>query len=133
MHPFPNDYFTRPDPTSDTGRRVHFSLTGMPRNVALKPIEPSDYTASDGFSPGASIVVRVPGVDPATTGAVPITDIERALDPAQPIVVIDAATLERHLVWTEIDSNASAEAARALVIRRQRRADRAGSGLSRLP
>src|SRR6185503_14251420 len=107
----------QPDPMSDTGRRVHFSLTGMPRNAAMKPIEPSDYNASDGFSPGASIVLRVPGVDLAMTGAVPITDIARALDPAQPIVVIDAATLQRHLVWTEIDSNASSEASRALIIR----------------
>jgi hypothetical protein len=117
MHPFPNDYFTLPDATSDTGRRLHFSLAGMPRNASNKPIEPSDYNASDGFSPGASIELRVPGVDLAQTGAVPITDIERALDAGQPIVVINASTLQRHLVWAEIDSNASTEAARALIIR----------------
>jgi hypothetical protein len=117
LHPFPNDYFTIVDPATDTGRRVNFSLLSMPRNAAQKPVEPSDYNRSDGFSPGSSIVLRVPGVDLAMTGAVPITDVARSFDPDQPIVVINASTLERHLIWSEIDSNASSEATRALIIR----------------
>src|SRR5439155_1533469 len=34
LHPFPNDYFTVADPTTDTGRRVHLALAGMPRNAS---------------------------------------------------------------------------------------------------
>ncbi len=117
LYPFPNDFFTVVDPTTPTGRRVNFSLTAMPRNRANVPIDPTDYNRADGFSPGQSIELRVPGYDPVQTGAVPITDIERAFDPAQPIVVINASTLQRQLIWSEIDSNASTEATRALYVR----------------
>ena len=117
MHPFPNDFFTIADGTSDTGRRVHFSLLGMPRNVALKPIEPSDYNNSDGFSAGPLITLKVPGVDLAMTGAVPITDIERALDSDAPIVIVNADTLEHHLFWSELDANAATDADRTLILR----------------
>lgn len=117
MHPFPNDWFTVPDPSSATGRRVHFSLAGMPRNAAQKPIEPGDYNMNDGFSPGASIVLRIPNVDLGVTGAAPITDIERSLDPGAPVVLVNASTLAHHLSWAEIDSNAATEANRAVIIR----------------
>jgi hypothetical protein len=117
LYPFPNDFFTIVDPTTDTGRRVNFSITAMPMNQGGKPIDPTDYNRNDGFSPGASIELRVPGVDLTMTGAVPITDVERSFDTDQPIVVIDATTLQRHLIWSEIDSNASTEANRSLIIR----------------
>src|SRR3954471_11583799 len=77
--PFPNDYFTKADPTSPTGRRLNLPLQGMPRNVAGKPIDPTDWNRSDGFSPGSLIVVKVPGMNNAkafrATNPVPITDI----------------------------------------------------------
>ena len=117
LHPFPNDYFTVADPTTDTGRRVHLALAGMPRNASQKPIDPTDYNRNDGFSPGASMVLRVPGVDLGVTGAAPITDIERSLDADAPIVLVNATTLAHHLLWAEIDSNASSEASRAVIIR----------------
>src|SRR4051794_14745181 len=63
--PFPNDYFTRADPASPTGRRLNLALTAMPRNIAGKPIDPTDWNRSDGFSPGSEIVVKVPGMDNA--------------------------------------------------------------------
>ena len=56
----------------------------QPRHAAQRrrtlPIESSDYNRNDGFSPGASILPRVPNVDLAMTGAAPITDVERSLD-----------------------------------------------------
>jgi hypothetical protein len=35
----------------------------MPRDVAGKPIDPTDVNRSDGFSPGEAIATRVPGLD----------------------------------------------------------------------
>jgi hypothetical protein len=64
-----------------------------------------------------SILLRVPGVDLAMTGAAPITDMARSLDPGAPVVLVNASTLGRHLMWTELDSNATTEATRALIIR----------------
>jgi hypothetical protein len=106
--PFPNDRFTVADPTTPTGRRVALSALAMPRNFAGIPIDPSDDNRADGFSPGSLIVTRVPGLDTTTaferTGSVPITDLARAYDPDAPVVLIDADTGRRQLIWTEIDS-----------------------------
>src|SRR5437762_12737647 len=88
----------------------------MPRNASEKPIDPTDYDRSDGFSPGAAIVLRVPGVDLGVTGAVPITDLARSLDANAPIVLVNADTLAHHLLWAEIDSNATSEAHRAILL-----------------
>ena len=117
LHPFPNDYFTVADTTTATGRRVNLALTSMPTNLLGIPVDPTDLNRADGFSPGSSIITRVPGLDLVETGAVPITDMARAFDAAQPIVVIDAATLARHLIWAELDANPAAEADRVLYVR----------------
>jgi hypothetical protein len=117
LFPFPSDYLTVADESTDTTRRVHFATDTMPRNVMNTPIAPADYNLNDGFSPGASILLHVPGVDLAMTGAVPITDIARSLDADAPIVLVNASTLEHHLFWAELDSNAMAEATRALILR----------------
>src|SRR3954471_8649293 len=103
MLPFPNDFFTKPDRSTPTGRRVAFDLASMPRNVAGKPIDPTDWNRADGFSPGSEIVTYVPGLDLAKTGAVPITDIGAYADRDAPVAVIDAATGRRWPIWTELD------------------------------
>ena len=105
LFPWPNDYFTVADPSSDTGRRLNLKLLSMPKNVLGKPINPAEWNRNDGFSPGQLILARVPGLDLKQTGAVPITDIADTYRKDQPIVVIDADTLQRQLIWTELDAN----------------------------
>jgi hypothetical protein len=109
--PWPNDYFTKRDPRTATGRVLALTRRMMPRNGSGVPIEPADYNRSDGFSPGQVIVTKVPGLDtPAAlrrTRAVPITDMARAFDRRQPIVVIDAQSGARHLIWAELDARAT--------------------------
>ncbi len=117
LFPFPSDWFTIDDPSTDTGKRVNFSNAVMPRNASGVAMNFAPYNANDGFSPGASIILRAPNVDLGVTGAVPVTDLERSFDADQPIVVINATTLERHLIWAEVDSNATAEASQVLIIR----------------
>ncbi len=117
LFPFPSDYLTVADSSTDTGRRVHFAVATMPRNASMTPIDPIPYNLNDGFSPGTSILLRVPGVDLAMTGAAPITDMARSLDPGAPVVLVNASTLAHHLMWTELDANATSEATRALIIR----------------
>jgi hypothetical protein len=121
LFPWPNNYFTVADSTTNTGRRVNLDLTAMPKNTAGKPIDPADYNMADGFSPGQKIVTKVPGLDTPeafqNTGAVPITDVERSFDPDQPIVVMRAGTRQRHLIWSELDANPADPADVALIIR----------------
>jgi hypothetical protein len=115
--PFPNDFFTVADPSTDTGRRVNFNVLAMPRNVAGKPIDPTEWNRNDGFSPGTPVLTVVPGVDLAKTGAAPVTDPARSLDPDAPIVLIDAATGERHPYWAELDANDTAGEQPVMIVR----------------
>jgi len=110
MLPFPDDYYTVPDPASETGRRVDFKDTGMPTNVLGEGIEAAPYNEADGFSPGSVILLKVPGIqtaaDVAATGATPINHLAGYTEPKAPVVVIDAQTGKRWPIWTEIDSTA---------------------------
>ena len=82
----------------------------MPRNSGGKPIRARDFNYSDGFSPGQTIVTRVPGLDTPKafrrTGAVPVTDMSRSFERRQPVVVINARTRRRQLIWAELDAYA---------------------------
>jgi hypothetical protein len=118
--PFPNDHFTERDDDTSTGRRLALRADQMPRNKDGVPIDPEPYNASDGFSPGQIVVTKVPGLDSQAafdrSGLVPQTDLARTYDEDQPVVVIDTHTRERHLIWAELDANATTDAARALLV-----------------
>jgi len=121
LQPFPDDYFTVRDASTQTGRRVSLDAASMPTNRAGKPIDPSDIDRNDGFSPGSPIVTKVPGLDTQEafqrTGAVPITDVGQTYREDQPIVVLNTRTLQRQLIWAEIDANPGDPANRNLIIR----------------
>jgi len=120
LFPYPNDHFTRADPSTDTGLRLDVDQASTPQNKDGKHVDPTDLNTSDGFSPGAPIVLHVPGMDTpeafAATGAAPITRMGDYTKPDQPIVLIDAATGERHSIWSELDANASSPAETDLLI-----------------
>jgi hypothetical protein len=115
--PFPDNYFTVHDRTTDTGRRLHFVSASMPVNGAGTPIDPTDINRSDGFSPGSELLVEVPGIDLARTGIAPITDIGESLAPDAPVVLLDTVTHRRVPYWAERDTWNNDEPTRALVIR----------------
>ncbi|MGW2653566.1 hypothetical protein ACWC1D_07875 [Streptomyces sp. NPDC001478] len=114
--PFPNDWYTRPDPRTDTGRRVAFDTALLPRPVTGLPVDPAAWNRSDGFSPGSTLIAQVPGLDTEATGAAPLTDIGRSLDRNAPIVLLDTTTGERWPYWAEPDANATDPGRRALLI-----------------
>ena len=119
--PFPNDVFTVADPHTPTGRRVHFIQAAMPANAKGVHIDPHAWNWSDGFSPGSTLVVHIPGLDNAAafrrSKLVPITDMARAFDRDQAVVVIDAKTGARQPIWAEVDAQAARDASRNLLIR----------------
>ncbi len=118
--PFPDDYYTIPDHSSATGRRVNLKTEATPANVAGQHVNAAPYNLNDGFSPGQTIVVKVPGLDSVAamerTGAVPINHIGEYARRDQPIVVLDAKTGKRWPIWSEIDSNADDPARAAVLI-----------------
>ena len=118
--PFPSDAFTRADRDTDTGLRLHFDASQMPRNSAGLPIDPAPFNALDGFSPGSVILTRVPGLDTpaalARTNPVGLSDLSRYRARRAPVLVLDARTGERQLIWVELDSDPGNDADRLLEI-----------------
>jgi hypothetical protein len=121
LFPWPSDHFTVTDPSSGTGRELNLKQASMPQNKNGVPVDPTELNRSDGFSPGASIVTQIPGLTSRKalnrTGAVPVTDMNKAFKRDQPIVLIDAATGQRQLIWAEVDSNATSPQGTDLIIR----------------
>jgi hypothetical protein len=109
LQPWPNDYFTVADSSTDTGRRLNLNTNSMPANNNGVHADPTDINRADGFSPGNLITVKIPQVETQAafenTGFVPITNLHRYDDDNQPVVVIDAATGERQPVFAELDAN----------------------------
>ena len=116
LQPFANDYFTRNDRSSNTGKRLNLWEPGMPASITENsgivtriPVDPTDMNRGDGFSPGNLITLKIPGMDTPeafeNSGIVPITDPGAYADPNQPVIVLDTVTGQRHPIWAELDSN----------------------------
>ncbi|MEZ5156917.1 MAG: hypothetical protein R2718_12520 [Solirubrobacterales bacterium] len=120
MLPFPDDYYTAEDDSTETGRRIDFTSSAMPANASDVHMDAEPYEGNDGFSPGQAMVVRVPGLDNAAalqeTNPVGLADLGQYEKKGAPIVVIDADTGERWPIWAEIDSNATSPEDTAVLI-----------------
>ena len=103
LFPFPNDHFTVEDPSMDSGRRINFEQASMPANAGGVHIDPTEWNRNDGFSPGSSGLLHIPGIDLAQSGAAPITAIEQSLEADAPVLMIDVDTGQRIPLWVEAD------------------------------
>src|SRR3954453_4176912 len=107
MLPYPNDWFTKADASSATGRRLDLSVLAMPRNAAGKPIEPQEWNRSDGFSAGAQILTVVPGMtknaDLVPSGLPPVTNLAMNEQDDLGVVLLDEETGRQWPVWVEVD------------------------------
>ncbi len=121
LMPFPSDAYTVADRSTATGRRVAIPASGMPANAKGRRIRVAEWNRADGFSPGASILVKVPGLStPAAlqrSRLTPVTDLARYTEAAAGAVVVDAKTGRRWPIWAELDVQAKRAADRDLVIR----------------
>lgn len=117
--PFPSDFFSVADASTDSGRRLAIDRSAMPRNNFGVHADPSGYDRADGFSVGSPILTHVPGLDLARSDAPPLTDVPRSLDPDGPLLLVDADTYERIPAWMELDDDVHAPLPgdKALIIR----------------
>lgn len=115
--PFPSDYYTRPDPGSPTGLRVALPVEAMPSSFGGAPVIPDKWNVLDGFSVGPMLLTVAPDVDLERSGAPLQSDIARSLDPDSPILLIDAETGERQLMWAERDVGGIISQERPLILR----------------
>jgi hypothetical protein len=120
MLPYPNDFLTVADDSTDTGRRLDFHASSMPKSVPGVSIFDSEYNRNDGFSPNNTIVTRIPGVETQgafdANGLVPQTDIGAYEDAGQRVVLINAETGERHPIWAELDEIPDNDNQRLLIV-----------------
>jgi hypothetical protein len=103
MFPFPNDYYSAPDASMPTGRRIAFPVSALPVATGASPLDPAPWEDNDGFSPGSVLLTHVPGVSLARTGVATIGDIGRSLDARSPVVLLDTDTGQRWPTWAELD------------------------------
>jgi hypothetical protein len=102
MLPWPNDYYTRADDSTGTGRRVNLKASELPANVSGTHIDPTQLNRSDGFSPGSTLTVQVPGIDLAKSGLPTIDDLNLNGDDS-PVILLDTDTGEKVSTWSELD------------------------------
>ena len=71
MFPFPNDFFTVADSSTDTGRLVNLQQDSLPQSsiVLNHHVDPAEWNRNDGFSPGPMILLHVPGIGASTRRA----------------------------------------------------------------
>ncbi len=112
--PWPNDRFTRADPTTDTGRRLDLPADGTPANVGGTHIDPAEWNRSDGFAPASTLLTHIAELDVEASKLPPVTDIGRSLAKDSPLVLVDVG--ERIAAWAELDANAADPDRQALMI-----------------
>lgn len=115
--PFPSNAFTIASDKTDTGLLVNFDISAMPINADEVQVDPTHWNMNDGFSPGSVMITQVPGLDMAQTGMPRLVDLSESRAPAAPVLVINADTGERQLIWSELDANAEEESQQSLLIR----------------
>ena len=121
LMPFPNDMnLTVKDRRTPTGLRLRLPAKAMPANKNGKRIAVRDYNRLDGFSPGQTIVVRVKGLDNRRafrrSKLVPLADLRRSFAKRAGVVLIDARTRKRQLIYAELDANAKRATDKMLLI-----------------
>ena len=119
--PYPSNWYTKPDSSSATGRRVNFDKASTVAAGTLESpgatFDPKEWNRNDGFSPTSKIVVNIPGLVSssgdtsaareaiaANSGWPTIGSIgDYSLSTAS-VVLVDEATGARVPVWAELDS-----------------------------
>lgn len=99
--PYPNNYWTEPDPDSQTGMRLALPQVIMPTNTLGVQSNPGAFNEMDGFSPGIPAMAHFPGA--VNTGLATPANIEASLEPMSPTVMLNAATGEWLAHWVDID------------------------------
>jgi len=89
--PFPSDVWTEQDPSTETGLRVAFGETTLPKMQALKDnLDPTPFRQFDGWSVGQAPMTHMPGA--TVTGLPTPESIGKSLSKESPTVLIEAET-----------------------------------------
>lgn len=114
--PFPSNHFLKADAATETGFRVNFTATSLPKSIEDIHINPTEFNRFDGFSPASQILFHF---DALVDGAnlPPITDIGKSLEDESPTVLLDAETGEMIVHFTEVDAREAPDSERPVILR----------------
>lgn len=125
--PYPNDWYTKADPTSATGRRVNINPESTIANNKGVKVDPAEWNRNDGFGPTPKIMVNLPGLVKSTdtreglvqiatnSGWPTIGTIGTYSSPNATVVLVDKETGQRFPVWAELDSSVGSTARPILI------------------
>jgi pimeloyl-ACP methyl ester carboxylesterase len=103
LGPMPSNLFTRHDPSTRTGLRIHLTEENLSQGVfayAAQYMTPGLLNRGDGFSPAGMIVIPLQG--PVAEEDLP-ADLESSVQPNCPILLVDATSGERipYHIWLD--------------------------------
>ncbi|MFT4571093.1 MAG: hypothetical protein ACI91F_001973, partial [Candidatus Binatia bacterium] len=113
--PFPNNYFTVPEAGTDSGRQLSIGAVTLPVNAGFRQVSSTRFNESDGFSIGPMLLTSNVDLDLLVTGAAPISDFAASLDPSSPVVLVDAVTGEKQLLFVERDTRGATVADQPII------------------
>lgn len=116
MLPFPNDYYTVPSTAMPTGGQIYFPPGAFPTAVGSAPVNVTPWERNDGFSPGSTLLLHVPGISLSMSHVATISRIGHSLDGNSPIVLLDTSTDKRWPTWAELDSDDTDRGTQLLII-----------------
>ncbi len=122
--PWPSSTYLIDDPSTPTGRRIHYPSDALPETTEGQRLDNSRYNLLDGFSIGSQIMVTFEGG--VSTEGLPTSDaLDFSLSDQSPIMIIDMELGDRVPLFAELDANVETDSAgepledSALIIRPQ--------------
>lgn len=116
MLPFPSDFHTRTDDSTGTHKRIALPEGQLPNSDGVD-FDPSVWNLNDGWSPSTPILAFVPGLDPNRTALPSEGDIGFSVTEQSATVIVDLTTGQLVPHWAEMDSRATNDADRLLILR----------------
>ncbi|MEO6124335.1 MAG: hypothetical protein ABIR32_11550 [Ilumatobacteraceae bacterium] len=114
--PFPSNFNTVTDETTDTGLRVDFKPDTAAANAGGVPVTFTEWNRNDGFSPNSVLLTYVPNIDAGQSNLPKWTDLDESLADDATVVIIDSETGDRVPLFAELDAKAVSDTDRSLVI-----------------
>ncbi len=114
--PFPSDFHTRTDDATGTHKRINLPAGQLP-NVDGVTLDPTAWNQNDGWSPSTPILAYVPGLDASKTALPSEGDIGFSTTEQSATVIIDLTTGQLVPHWAEMDSRATSDDNRLLILR----------------
>ncbi|MFW5925189.1 MAG: hypothetical protein ACOC9T_01930 [Myxococcota bacterium] len=113
--PFPSSYFLQEDPSADSGQRVHFGATSLPRHNQVGHVDPTYFNEKDGFSILTPMLFYFDDV--SLEGTVTHENIGDSLLADSKTVVVNAETGEKVPHWVELDATTENRQQTVVIIR----------------